>query len=210
MSNLLSKFAISVAQVVDGTEGIRGKVIVRPTRHLVRGFLFEKTTVKGVFYMWRMVVPLFSPAMSNISLNYSDRISFDGRGDAKVAIGSDSAATIREIIDPILHENIPYLGKMFDPDAFLREFEPKGDFFRPNIALDFAIANCLAGNKKSGRTRLSQILALPDNSPIIPQIQADAKNLLDALASGDSAFADLVSKYEDENVTTHFQGITRG
>lgn len=57
-----------------GTRLCRDVLVVLPTEHLLRGFVFEPTTEKEMYYLWRVVMPLYLPTKS-IILNYSKRIS---------------------------------------------------------------------------------------------------------------------------------------
>jgi len=70
-------FAKALASRMDGVEVIGDAILVSPTRHIVRGFWFERTPNHGFYYLWLFVVPLFGPTMKNVSLNYSTRISID-------------------------------------------------------------------------------------------------------------------------------------
>ena len=49
-------------------------LVVLPTEHLLRGFVFERTLEKEMYYLWRVIMPLYRPANA-IVLNYSKRIS---------------------------------------------------------------------------------------------------------------------------------------
>ena len=57
-----------------GTQLCKDVLVVLPTEHLLKGFVFERTLEKEMYYLWRVVMPLYRPA-NTIILNYSKRIS---------------------------------------------------------------------------------------------------------------------------------------
>lgn len=57
-----------------GTQLCKDVLVVLPTEHILRGFVFERTLVKEMYYLWRVIMPLHRPA-NTIILNYSTRIS---------------------------------------------------------------------------------------------------------------------------------------
>jgi hypothetical protein len=62
-----------VQRSLNGTQLCKDMLVVTPTEHILRGFLFERTTEKGMYYLWRVVMPLYRPA-NTVILNYSSRI----------------------------------------------------------------------------------------------------------------------------------------
>src|SRR5262245_37131170 len=68
-----------VLRVVGGTlSGLRlcnRMLVVPPTGHMLRGFCFERTPYKGLFYLWRVIMPLYIPPRRGVVLNYSDRLA---------------------------------------------------------------------------------------------------------------------------------------
>jgi hypothetical protein len=54
---------------MENGEAIKNMVVLSPTEFIVRGFLFERTTTKNAYYLWRLIVPLFAPVMSGVVLN---------------------------------------------------------------------------------------------------------------------------------------------
>jgi len=57
-----------------GTRLCKDVLVVLPTEHLLRGFLFERTPYKEMHYLWRVITPLYHPA-NHIYLDYSKRLS---------------------------------------------------------------------------------------------------------------------------------------
>lgn len=41
-----------------GTRLCKDVLVVLPTEHLLRGFVFERTLVKEMYYLWRVIMPL--------------------------------------------------------------------------------------------------------------------------------------------------------
>jgi hypothetical protein len=54
--------------------------VVPPTEHIIRCFMFERTPYKGLFYFWRVVLPLYTQ-MPFLTLNYSKRLAEGGYVD---------------------------------------------------------------------------------------------------------------------------------
>ena len=84
--NKVTKFSNYVCDHLTDFELIQDLILMQPTEHIVRGFSFDRTSTKDCYYILRIIVPLFSPVTTGVSLNYSDRISMDGKGDSLVKI----------------------------------------------------------------------------------------------------------------------------
>ena len=55
-------------------------LVVPPTEHIIRCFMFERTPYKGLFYFWRVVLPLYTQ-WPFITLGYSKRLAEGGYVD---------------------------------------------------------------------------------------------------------------------------------
>src|SRR5258706_9085267 len=187
---------------------VAGKaVVLRPTEHIVRGITLERTVRKGEFYLWSIIVPLFAPIMRSMTLNYSERVLTTDAPGGLVQVGAlKSSDMIAEILSA---SELIRLHEISSPHQFLRVFEPRGHLNRPNIALEFAVAHCIAGNVDVGRKVLNDVLNWAHPTPILSEVQSKAKLVLDAIADGRGALAALVSSFEQANVNAHFPGLTR-
>jgi hypothetical protein len=56
-----------------GTQLCKDVLVVLPTEHILRGFLFERTLSKDMYYLWRAITPLYKPA-NPVFLTYSKRL----------------------------------------------------------------------------------------------------------------------------------------
>ena len=209
MSNLRLILAKEIVKNLHATEQIGHLVVLRPTNHVIRGFLIERTTTKDQFYLWAMVVPLFTPEMTNVSLNYSHRISHVSWTTDRLTVPINCNNLAKQVAQ-ILEENyMKHLAEIESPNDFLFEFESKGDFQRPNIALDFALAQCLSGNVKVGLQKLEDIFVSESDAVILPKVKQIAKRVMNALHVGEHAFNELITEFEDDNVKRHFNGLSR-
>src|SRR3984893_19472012 len=57
-----------------GTQLCKNVLVVLPTEHILRGFMFERTLSKDMYYLWRVITPLYMPA-NPVFLDYRKRLS---------------------------------------------------------------------------------------------------------------------------------------
>jgi hypothetical protein len=93
-------------------------LVVPPTEHIVRGFLFERTPYKGLFYFWRVVVPLYTQ-WSVITLGYSKRLSGGNYIDLSEPEFEQSVRGLSEII---ANSELDDLRSICGPQEFLDRF----------------------------------------------------------------------------------------
>ena len=80
-------------------------LVVLPTEHILRGFLFERTLVKEMYYLWRVIMPLYLP-VNTIILNYSKRIS---NGEPVRLTRSEMSETAERIAASVSYSrHLPY------------------------------------------------------------------------------------------------------
>lgn len=208
MTRALNKFVKSIADRIANAEAVRNMVILTPTDFIVRGFLFERRPVKNSYYIWRLIMPLFSPVMPSISLNYSDRISLDGRTQAYIRIDEAADELSRAIAEQMICEQIPKLDKINSVQVFLSAFEASGLDWRPNTKLELAFARLLCGDLEGGEKMINEILRLPPDSPVIPIVQEEARRLVEALRQGPASLVELASQIKKRNCSAFFPNIT--
>jgi hypothetical protein len=202
-----NKFAESIASRIGGAEVVKNMVVLFPTEFIVRGFLFERTPVKNEYYLWRLIVPLFSPVLHGVALNYSKRISLDGRTQAYIRIDGADDDLLQGIANILKVEQVPNLREMESVQAFLSEFKDSGLDWRPNTKLDLAFARLLCGELDRAEEALSEILHISLDSPIVPMVKAEAKRLLEASRQGSNVLWQLASEIREKNVAASFPGI---
>jgi hypothetical protein len=91
-------------------------LVVSPTDHIIRCFMFERTPYKGLFYFWRVVSPLYTPIMT---LRYGKRLAEAAYIDLGEAAFEQSVRGLREIIAQV---ELDDLRSIRDPQAFLDRF----------------------------------------------------------------------------------------
>jgi hypothetical protein len=208
MTKASAKFAQKLATKMKNVERINDMLIISPTRHFVRGFLFDRTPVKNDFYVWGLIVPLYCPSMAGMSLNYSYRIPSVNGPPMMVNINC-SDDLIFYICNELEEKHIGNLSLISDPIVFIQQVEPKANTDRVNVKLDFAIAHCLAGDCAAGKALMMQIMASESQSPILPRVQETTKQVLASLEKGPETFLGLIASFEAINLKLHFPGLTR-
>jgi hypothetical protein len=193
---------------MENGEAIKNMVVLSPTEFIVRGFLFERTTTKNAYYLWRLIVPLFAPVMSGVVLNYSNRISLDGRTQAYIRIDEADDGLLQRISETLIFEQVPKLSGINSVQGFLSEFENSGIDWRPNTKLDLAFARLLCGDFERGGKMVDEILQLFPDSPIIPTVQAEARRLAEASRRDPNSLLELANEIKMKNVNALFPGIT--
>jgi len=174
----------------------RDMLVVRPTAHLVRGFLLERTAEKGRVYLWRVVAPLYRP-MTEVILNYSDRIPERGEIWIENSAPQESIDAIRE---PIL-KNIKYLRDVESPSDFLRH----ANWIRggsPILSrLDRALTLYLVGDHGHGAELLRALKAEADGlDPARAEYIAPVlEQAVQALGSAEG-LTPLLEQWERQNV----------
>lgn len=194
---------------LDNVEIIKDLAVLKPTEHIVRGFLLDRSSEKGAYYLYRLVVPLFSPVMPNLSLNYSERLTLNDAKPIVVRLNDEADTFSSEVLGKIKDECSFVLKNLSSPNGFIAYCKGK-DLERINMKLELAIAYCLAGESAVGRRLLEDILsAQMPNNPYFHGVLQHAGNVLNSLETGSEVFNNLVRSYEDNNVSVLFPKLTR-
>lgn len=205
MTRNSERFANSVARFITGAQVISDLIVLTPTRHIVRGVTFERTPVKNCYYLWKLVVPLFSPVMENLSLNYSQRVEVKG-ASGPILIGGvndELAQNVAEVFRSIVGDRTT---RDNDVQEFLQIVDGMGEI-RSNMILDTAIGYGIVGSFNEAHSRLHKILSLRSASPILPRVQELAREILEAIELQNGEFARLVEAWECRNIQAHFPGL---
>ena len=125
-----------------GTRLCKDVLVVLPTEHILRGFVFERTLVKEMYYLWRVIMPLYRPA-NTIILNYSTRIS---DGEPFRLTRSRLSETAEHIAASMSPGHLSYLRKVKGPKEFLKHVNWMARNTMVNFRMDLALTHYMAGN----------------------------------------------------------------
>jgi hypothetical protein len=120
-------------------------LVVPPTEHIIRCFLFERTPYKGLFYFWRVVLPLYTQ-WPVVTLNYGKRLAKGGYVDLSE---SQLERSVQQLAQIISAGELDDLRAIRRPREFLDRFGGASvdDGFTPMIsAFDAALTYYLVGN----------------------------------------------------------------
>jgi hypothetical protein len=154
-------------------------LVIPPTHHIVRGFGFERTPYKGLFYFWRVVLPLYTQ-WPTITLHYSTRLA----KAAYIDLGeSNFEQSIRDLHQIIAEGELDDLRSIVDPQAFLGRFGGAAvdEGFTPLMApFDAALTYYLIGNIRFCLENLDDFAA-EDLLPGSVDIRLSARDLARAM-----------------------------
>lgn len=117
-------------------------LVVLPTEHLLRAFVFERTLEKEMYYLWRVIMPLYRPA-NTIILNYSKRIS---KGEKFRLTRSGLNQTAERIAAVMSPGHLSYLRKVRGPREFLKHVNWMAGNTMVNFRMDLALTHYMAGD----------------------------------------------------------------
>ena len=125
-----------------GTQLCKDVLVVLPTQHILRGFLFERTLSKDMYYLWRVVTPLYKPA-NPVFLTYSKRLSKGGYLRLTREALDETAERIASIMSP---GHLSYLRRVRGPKEFLKHVGWMAGNTMLNFRVDLALTHYLLGN----------------------------------------------------------------
>jgi hypothetical protein len=123
-----------------GTQLCRDVLVVLPTEHILRGFLFERTLSKDMYYLWRVITPLYKPA-NPVFLTYSKRLSKSRYFRLTRETLDETAEHIASIMSP---GHLGYLRRVRGPKEFLKHVGWMAG--NANFRVDLALTHYLLGN----------------------------------------------------------------
>jgi hypothetical protein len=204
------KFARVVCDRLTDFELIQDLLLMRPTEHIVRGFIFERSSAKDHFYLLRLISPLFSPVTPNLSLNYSDRISLDGRTVAHLHVQGEKCGELEKILQVLDFKQVPVLRSVTGPEGFIR-YCSELTISRVNMKLELAIAHCLVEDTSAGKALMTEVFSETrgEEHPFFVEVREQTQRVFDALEAGHHEFHSLIREFENQNVRRHFPGLTQ-
>ena len=125
-----------------GTQLCKDVLVVLPTEHILRGFLFERTLSKDMYYLWRVITPLYMPA-NPIFLDYSKRLPKSRYFPLTRETLDETAAHIASIMSP---GHLSYLRRVRGPKEFLKHVGWMAGNTTLNFRVDLALTHYLLGN----------------------------------------------------------------
>jgi hypothetical protein len=150
-----------------GTQLCKDVLVVLPTEHILRGFAFERTLSKDMYYLWRVITPLYMPA-NPLFLDYSDRISKGYLRLTREGL-NETAERIASIMSP---GHLSYLRRVRGPKEFLKHVGWMAGNTGLNFRVDLALTHYLLGNVDQCIKILERLpledLAAPIRANIVP------------------------------------------
>jgi hypothetical protein len=202
-----------VAANLKGVETLKRLVVVKPTRHIVRGILLERTPLPTLFYAWSIVIPLFGE-LENLTLNYSQKIAWNGgrtqhvRADAEKL--EEAALVLAEAFDK---DYLPELQRIETAADFARRYPWADKSDRLNIRYEMALAHCISGDFGIGKSLLKSIPRLApsasESSSYSQRLAQLAEMMISKIDDGEPEFRTAVEQLELANIKKYFRGITR-
>ena len=125
-----------------GTQLCKDVLVVLPTEHILRGFLFERTLSKDMYYLWRVITPLYKPA-NPVFLTYSKRLSKSRYFPLTREALDETADHIASIMSP---GHLSYLRRVRGPKEFLKHVGWMAGNTMLNFRVDLALTHYLLGN----------------------------------------------------------------
>jgi hypothetical protein len=184
----------------------KDKLVLPPTEHIVRGFMFERTPYKGIFYLWSWVSPLF-----RVTLDYSERIP---KGE-DVHLSKEKPSETAAVITSIVSANLARLESMRTPRDFLDHISWMIGNDTANFLFDLAVTYFLVGRYREAlltlretadaaeRTAEGFVQAGNRNTAIIAkmrELRDRAEFFATAVRSDQAAAAEIVSNWELKNI----------
>jgi len=135
------------------------KLVLPPTKHILRGYKFERTPYKETFYLWRLVLPLYR-FNSRLVLNYSERIP---RGEY-VRLSREAPDQTSVEVTRIILDDLPKLEPICEPRDFLECVGWMIGNDSPGFLFDLGVTYFLIGRVHGAVSVLGEIPAEIDKN----------------------------------------------
>ena len=175
-----------------GTRLCKDVLVVLPTEHILRGFVFERTLVKEMYYLWRVIMPLYRPA-NTIILNYSTRIS---DGEPFRLTRSRLSETAERITASMSPGHLSYLRKVKGLKEPLKHVNWMARNTMVNFRMDLALTHYMAGD-------VAECIKILENIPLEslpPKLRAYVVPFAAELRTSPADAASRVQSWEHENI----------
>ncbi len=189
----IQRAALRLVQLrLKGTRLCKDVLVVLPTEHLLRGFVFERTLEKEMYYLWRVITPLYRPA-NPIFLTYSKRMS---KGEKVRLNRQELSQTVERIAAIMSPGHLSYLRRVRGPKEFLKHVGWMTGNAMPNFNVDLALTHYLLGDVDQC-IKILKGLRLED---LPPPLRANIVPFFTELRTNPVDAASRVQGWERENV----------
>jgi hypothetical protein len=175
-----------------GTRLCGDVLVVLPTEHLLRGFVFERTLEKEMYYLWRVVMPLYRPA-NTIILNYSKRISKGDKFRLSRPALNQTAERIAAVMSP---GHLSYLRKVRGPKEFLKHVSWMAGNTTVNFNVDLALTHYMLGS-------VGECVEIFERTPLenlAPTFRAEIVPFVTELRTSPTDAGSRVQAWERQNI----------
>lgn len=181
-------------------------LVVLPTKHILRGFLFEATQVKDCVYLWRVVAPLYRP-MTRVFLDYSTRIP----NGERIYIDKNAFRESADRVRAVIAENIACFGHMNTPRDFLRHIGWMIGNSEIRYRFDLALTQYRAGQIQTAQKIFQQLDFDVGRLTKARQLPVDAsiKQAAQIIATNPEQLGRLLDQWENQNCEMLGVGATR-
>jgi hypothetical protein len=167
------------------------RLVIPPTQHFLRCFVFEGTVDQATVYLWRVVMPLYRPPLRFLILNYGDRLLNGERIDL-------ANFDIERVVRAISDEGLGWLRRICTPSDFLERIDWKSRPRSPNYLLDFALSRYLASDA-SGCLEVLEEMGRAKWRPVWADTVSLASELAEELKTDRTAFDQRINGWERRN-----------
>jgi hypothetical protein len=181
-------------------------LVLPPTKHILRGYTFDRTAYSGTFHLWRLVLPLYR-FTSRLVFSYSSRIPYGEYVHLSKAKPRQSADEVTRII----LDDIPKLDPISDPGDFLDSVDWMIGNTSPAFLLDLGVTYFLVGRSHEAVSVLNEVPAEVDKSLSMyergsegfehfSRMRGVAAQLAQDIRSDPPAAARMINEWERKNV----------
>lgn len=181
-----------VESMLEGTRLCKDVLVVLPTEHLLRGFVFERTLAKEMYYLWRVVMPLYRPA-NHITLSYSNRIS---KGEYIRLTRQELGQTAKRVAAIMSPGHLSYLRRVRGPKEFLKHI----GWMKGNTTLSFRVDLALTHYMLGDVDQCIKILEGLSLEELPPPSRATIVPFVTELRTSPVDAASKVQAWERENI----------
>ncbi len=125
-----------------GTRLCKDVLVVLPTEHILRAFVFDRTLSKEMYNLWRVITPLYKPA-NRLYLTYSATISKGGYIRLTREGLDETVERITSVMSP---GHLSYLRRVRGPKEFLKHVGWMAGNTSLNFRVDLALTHYLLGD----------------------------------------------------------------
>jgi hypothetical protein len=184
-----------VQRSLGGTRLCKDLLVVTPTEHILRCFLLDRTSEKGMYYLWRVVMPLYSPA-NIVILNYSDIAS----GEKLLLTKEGLEESVDRVTKIILDGHLNYLRDLRRPKDFLTHIAWMIGNTTAVFRLDLALTHYMLGNVPECAKILEELASNASDQWALGPRSSMVTGLLGDLRTNPAGAARQIEAWERANI----------